>query len=149
MAIERSFPTQIPLPFTLLDNISSADATQLVAHRVFTRSPVWQGLEAMAQAAALHQRFLCDFSQHAFLLSLDECQYPAVDTLNGSVCISAHLLGQTQRAAAYAMEALGPEGLWSLQLHIGLTPYDDIFKQQLLEPHYRSLFAWLTKNPLP
>lgn len=149
MAIEHGFPPCIPLPFVLLDSIGSVDIHRLVAYRSFTCSPIWQGLEAMAQAAALHQRFLCDFSQHAFLLSLDECPYPAVDTLNGSVQINAHLLGQTQRAAAYEVEALDSQGAWSLQLHIGLAPYDSIFKQHLLESHYRKLFACLTKKPLP
>lgn len=148
MAIEHGFPASIPSPFVLLDSIVSADAAQLVACRFFSPSPLWQGLEAMAQAAAMHQRFLGDFSQHAFLLSMDTCPYPATDTVEGALRITAKLLGQTQSAAAYAMEAFGPEWAWSLQLHIGLTPYDSVFKQNLLEAHYRNLFACLTKNPL-
>lgn len=148
MAVGQGFPPDIPTPFVLLDSLDAVDATQLAACRYFAHSPLWQGLEAMAQAAALHQRFLNDFTQHAFLLSLDECLYPAVENLHGHFRITATLCGQTQRAAAYTVETLGPDWVWSLRLHIGLRPYDDAFKQNLLEPHYREVFAWLTQQAL-
>ena len=53
---------------------------------------MWQGLEAAAQAAALHQRFLAGFSCHAFLLSVDECRFPT-DALDGLMVFRAVLLG--------------------------------------------------------
>lgn len=59
---------------------------------------MWQGLEAAAQAAALHQRFLAGFSCHAFLLSVDECRFPT-DALDGLMVFRAVLLGRSLRAA--------------------------------------------------
>ena len=55
---------------------------------------MWQGLEAAAQAAALHQRFLAGFSCHAFLLSVDECRFPT-DALDGLMVFRAVLLGRS------------------------------------------------------
>ena len=65
---------------------------------------MWQGLEAAAQAAALHQRFLAGFSCHAFLLSVDECRFPT-DALDGLMVFRAVLLGRSLRAATYRVKA--------------------------------------------
>ena len=35
---------------------------------------------------------------------------------------------------------------WSVSLGIGLAPYDDTFRRDMLEPRYRRLFQWLTQN---
>ena len=57
----------IPSPFTLLDAILEYEPARLAAARRFKRAPLWHGLESMAQAAAMHQRALTDFTRHAFL----------------------------------------------------------------------------------
>ena len=64
---------------------------------------MWQGLEAAAQAAALHQRFLAGFSCHVFLLSVDECRFPT-DALDGLMVFRAVLLGRSLRAATYRVD---------------------------------------------
>ena len=70
-----ALPGDAPRPFVLLDGVSAAEPDHLTAWRRFGSAPMWQGLEAAAQAAALHQRFLAGFSCHAFLLSVDECRF--------------------------------------------------------------------------
>ena len=122
-----ALPGDAPRPFVLLDGVSAAEPDHLTAWRRFGSAPMWQGLEAAAQAAALHQRFLAGFSCHAFLLSVDECRFPT-DALDGLMVFRAVLLGR------------------SVSLGIGLAPYDDTFRRDMLEPRYRRLFQWLTQN---
>ena len=95
-----ALPENAPRPFVLLDAVGAAELDHLTAWRRFESAPMWQGLEAAAQAAALHQRFLAGFSCHAFLLSVDECRFPA-DVLYGLMAFRAVLLGQSLRAATY------------------------------------------------
>ena len=80
-----TLPGDAPRPFVLLDAVSAAEPDHLTAWRRFGSAPMWQGLEAAAQAAALHQRFLAGFSCHVFLLSVDECRFPT-DALDGISC---------------------------------------------------------------
>lgn len=170
--MHEALPGNVPQPFVLLDAVSAAGPDRLTALRRFDSSPAWQGLEAAAQAAALHQRFLAGFSCHAFLLSVDECRFPG-DALDGLLEIHAVLLGQSLRAATYRVDVyrLGFRSLWemgnaakadevfsetereegdvptwSVSLGIGLAPYDDTFRRDMLEPRYRRLFQWLTQN---
>ena len=169
--MHEALPENVPRPFVLLDAVSAAGPDLLTALRRFDSAPVWQGLEAAAQAAALHQRFLAGFSCHAFLLSVDDCCFPG-GVLEGLREFRAVLLGRSLRAAAYrvdvypvrspslpeagnAVEGGGLSGTgcneeaapaWSVSLGIGLAPYDETFKRDLLEPRYRRLFQWLTQN---
>lgn len=101
--VPDALPEDVPLPFVLLDAVEEAGPERLVALRRFAASPVWQGLEAAAQAAALHQRFLAGFARHAFLLSVDACRFPE-GALDGPYRIRASLLGQSSRAAYYRVE---------------------------------------------
>ena len=98
-----ALPGDAPRPFVLLDGVSAAEPDHLTAWRRFGSAPMWQGLEAAAQAAALHQRFLAGFSCHAFLLSVDECRFPT-DALDGLMVFRAVLLGRSLRAATYRVD---------------------------------------------
>lgn len=142
----------IPSPFILLDAVRLTDQQQLVAAGSFIHSPVWHLIEAAAQSAALHQRWLSDFSCHAFLLSIEECLTP--DTLfSGRATITANLLGQSTRAAAYCVRVTFSSSAedrnckcpdWSAALTIGRIPYDANFQRTLLEARYRELFQCMT-----
>ena len=91
---------EAPAPFVLLDGIAHVTRSELVGWRNFSEQPFWPALEAAAQAAALHQRWLADFGAHAFLLSLGACRWPD-RPLTGRMELRARLLGQTAGAAAY------------------------------------------------
>ena len=169
--MHEALPGNVPQPFVLLDAVSAAGPDRLTALRRFDSAPVWQGLEAAAQAAALHQRFLAGFSCHAFLLSVDACCFPG-SVLDGVLELRAVLLGRSLRAAAYQVDIYpmcpssllegsavkSGEGLsetgrkeeaapaWSVSLGIGLAPYDETFKRDLLEPRYRRLIQCLMQN---
>lgn len=158
-----SFPQTVPSPFVLLDAVSEVQPNRLVAYRHFAAAPVWQVMEAAAQCAALHQRWLADFTSHAFLLSIDECPLPEMP-FDGTARLLAQLTGQSARAASYQVTLRSAEpdqrhpdktshtklakatssDDWAISLVIGRVPYDASFQQNTLESRYRELFRCLT-----
>ncbi|WMW66607.1 hypothetical protein [Nitratidesulfovibrio liaohensis] len=153
----HALPQETPDRFLLLDRVDSCDETGATARRVFTAAPPWQGLEAMAQLAALHARWTADFNLHAFLLTVEECTWPTAADLHGTLYIGADLLAQSDRAATYATviaplpPSSGPDTApappcMAATLTIGHTPYDTRFNGATLTARYREIFAWLTRT---
>lgn len=137
---------EAPALFLLLDGILSVDAAELTAWRQAGELPFFLALEAAAQAAALHQRWLADFGAHAFLLSLGSCRWPSAP-LSGRLEIRARLQGRSAGAAAYAVSLCLPQRPPAvLQAHIGLIPYDAAFRRDVLRAHYRALFQRLSRG---
>lgn len=138
---------EAPAPFVLLDGVAQVTEKELVGWRNFSEQPFWLALEAAAQAAALHQRWLTDFGAHAFLLSLGACRWPS-HTLTSRMELRARLLGQTAGAAAYDVQLSLPDSpALSLPVHVGLMPYDDTFRRDKLQERYRALFRQLYAQP--
>lgn len=132
-----------PSPFVLLDAVRECMPTRLIAVRRFERAPLWQGLECLAQAAALHQRVLANFERHAFLLSYDECCFPEDTVLDGQARVTVELLGQSRDAAGYEAVLEFPDNAFHARLHIGLTSYDARFQADTLTARYKELFTCL------
>ena len=133
----------VPSPFTLLDAILEYEPARLAAARRFKRAPLWHGLESMAQAAAMHQRALTDFTRHAFLLSYDICRFTENRPLHGLARIAVALCGQSRNAARYdALLTLEAHALCAC-LHIGLMPYDARFQEEILRLRYKEAFTCL------
>lgn len=200
-------PEQVPTPFVLLDHVTMHTPQYWTATRAFQPAPLWQGVEAMAQLAALHLRHQVQFRQHAFLLSLAQVQTalhaaeqqvqtamhstprattpdtpPLPDSLSpcaasqtatlplphnlalqGTAHLAARQEGASDSASAYTVTLVLPITLpgtlpvpvsphttaslhMTASLHIGLTPYDNHFRRELLEPRYRDLHTWLTRS---
>lgn len=146
----EGLPAGTPRPFVLLDHLERYDSQTLEATRRFRGAPLWQGLEALAQAAALHQRISCDFSRHAFLLGFEECLFgPAgKGALDGLATVRVALSGQARGAASYAAALLFDDHpRLQASLSIGLVDYDARFDAAALSRRYRELFQCLT-NPV-
>lgn len=152
-----ALPEATPARFLLLDRLEHCDGTKVTARRVFTVAPPWQGLEAMAQLAALHARWSCGFARHAFLLTVEECTWPSTDALHGTLYIRADLLAESDRAATYATsitpaphapgDGTAPTpALMSATLIISRTDYDTRFNGDVLAARYQETFAWLTRT---
>ena len=155
--VHDALPDAVPDRFLLLDRLDRCDVTGATARRAFTAAPPWQGLEAMAQLAALHARWTADFSLHAFLLTVEECTWPSADALHGTLYMRADLLAQSDRAATYATTITPlplPSGAdispspprMAATLTIGRAPYDARFNGDSLTARYRDIFAWLTRT---
>ncbi|MGJ3524342.1 hypothetical protein ACR4XJ_15095 [Nitratidesulfovibrio sp. D1] len=154
----HALPGKTPARFLLLDRVDRCDATQATACRAFASAPPWQGLEAMAQLAALHARRASGFVLHAFLLTVQECNWPFADALHGTLRIRAKLLAESDRAATYATaitpipqasdaDAAPVPPCMAATLIIGRTAYDTRFNGDVLAARYREIFAWLTTTP--
>ena len=155
--IVAALPENTPPRFLLLDRVDHCDGAGATARAAFTNTPTWQGLEAMAQLAALHARWSCGFARHAFLLMVDECIWPSAGALHGAQYIRADLLAESDRAATYATSITpAPHApsdgtatmntSMSATLTIGRTPYDTRFNGDTLTARYRETFAWLTRT---
>ena len=137
-ALDR-IPGSIPDPFCLLDAVRAWDREEIEAERSFRASPAWQALEAAAQACALHQRALADFTRHAFLLSIQ--RFPLEPArLEGRYAIAGRVLGQSGQSALYRVRlaplSADPSALQCClegQIAIGLAPYGERFRQDRLE----------------
>jgi hypothetical protein len=160
----HALPEQTPARFLLLDRVDRCDAAGATGRRAFAGSPPWQGLEAMAQLAALHARWSSGFALHAFLLTVQECTWPSADALHHTLRIPrtlhirADLLAESERAATYAttitpIPQIPGAGTtpappcMAATLVIGRTAYDTRFNGDALTARYRELFAWLTTTP--
>ena len=127
--------------FRLLTRITRVSAEGVGAIADLHRKPVFCGLEAMAQLAALHVRHSIRFRSHAFLLKVNRGQWPVQDVLQGCYRLSAQRCGQSSHGFAYRVSGRGPEGgRLDADLLIGTRPYDRQFRQDILEAHYRNLF---------
>ena len=144
--LHASLPDDIPTPFVLLDRIVSADAQTLSAVRRFENCGGWQIVEAAAQAAAMHQRYLSGFSDHVFLLSVQKAPVSSC-RISGPYRIFAELTGQADRSAAYAVHLVPADSCGddssAISLVIGHTPYRSRHSRSVLEPHYRNIFQCL------
>lgn len=199
-APHTGLPEHVPTPFVLLDHVRMHTPQCWAATRAFQLAPLWQGVEAMAQLAALHLRYQVQFQRHAFLLSLAQVQttlhqaeqtqgmprhstLPATAPLHdsfspcagsqataplplphnlalqGTAHITAQQDGASDSASAYTVTLVLPVTLptaatphmtaslrMTASLHIGLAPYDNHFRRELLEPRYRDLHTWLTRS---
>lgn len=154
--VPSSLPLNIPNPFVLLDHIDEINTQELLASRHFKDNEAWQGIEAAAQACALHQRWLAKFQKQSFLLSINKVLF-FPHSLNGIFRFNAKLQGQTNKAAIYTVQVapissdpfhcILPEqdnSPLNIELTTGLVPYDSTFHRELLEPRYRRIFSCLT-----
>lgn len=127
--------------FRLLTRITRVWAEGIDAIADLHGKPVFCGLEAMAQSAALHVRHCIRFQRHAFLLKVNRGAWLLQDALQGSYRLTAERYSRSSHGFAYRVRARGPgDGVLDADLLIGTRPYDHQFRQDILEAHYRNLF---------
>jgi hypothetical protein len=130
--------------FNLLTRITRVYAEGMGAIADLHQRPVFCGLEAMAQLAALHVRHCVRFRSHAFLLKVIRGRWPLRDALQGCYRLTAERYSQSSNGFAYRVRAQGSEeGAQEIDLLIGTRPYDHQFRKDILEAHYRDLFERL------
>jgi hypothetical protein len=137
--------------FVLIDRIIAIGPDKIRAVKVMKRAPIFSGIEALAQAGAIHTRYLNDFDRHAFLLKIQHCSLPPGRELDGEFLISGVLTGQSAASFLYrlSLEKSG-QPVMEGEFLIGTVAYDIRFPQGILENRYRDLFACLIDTkPLP
>ncbi|HAJ26967.1 MAG TPA: hypothetical protein DCG53_06930 [Syntrophus sp. (in: bacteria)] len=137
--------------FVLIDRIIEIGPDKIMAGKAMKRAPIFSGIEALAQAGALHTRYLNDFDRHAFLLKIQRCSLPPGRELDGEFLIRGVLAGRSAASFLYRL-CLEKNGWPAMEgeFLIGTVAYDFRFPRGILEKRYRDLFACLIDTkPLP
>lgn len=130
--------------FVMVDRILPPAEEAIQGMKCFTQAPLFQGMEALAQLAALHQRWRMDFQRHAFLLSVQEWTPPALGILDGEYRLEAVIQGESQAACSYGVQAENPAGEgFGGTLTIAWADYGKDFPRNPLQDHYQRVFQCL------
>lgn len=129
-------------PFLMLSRISAVDDGFMASESVELGGKPHELLEAMAQCAAYHVRYLTGFSRQAFLMKVSRYPIPA-SPVTGTVSMTATLTGSASDARAYTVTAEFDGEQFTASILIGTTPFDDRFNAQRLAPHYQEIFSCL------
>lgn len=146
-------PRTVPPGFVFLDRLDVLEKEHGSALRRFIDAPLWEGVEALAQLASLHQRWSRDFAREAFLLSVQSLEATvSLDeaVLIGECRLDAVLLVRTEGAAQYTTllrEAAGGDPMLRMVLHIGVRAFQDAARATLLRRRYREIFQCLREQP--
>lgn len=127
--------------FVLLDNILQINNTEIVGTRLFHNAPLHLGIEALAQLASFHLRFLMKFDKHSFLLKIENMFFPEEINLSGEFLFHALLNYKTKFAFSYHIEAFIEEKRsFYGDFLFSMTDYDDKFEKKKLKKYYKNLF---------
>jgi hypothetical protein len=128
----------------LVQGITRVTDTTIIGAADFDGMPMYGGLEAMAQLAALHVRRVLEFERHAFLLKVTKCRWPDQNDLVGRYTLSADLRSLSSNTFSYRAGARSAGGaMLKADLLIGTVPYDSEFQEVMLKTHYREIFGKL------
>jgi len=130
--------------FLLLDSISEAGQNSIEGTLFLSGKQWYLGIEALAQLGAMHVRYITGFSCHAFLLSIRKCSIQEKAALNSSLLLSGKLLSRSTKGFLYALNAVSEEKtLIAGEFLFATISYDQKFKKESLESHYRKVFSCL------
>ncbi len=130
--------------FLLLKAITDADNKTIQGWTTFSHAPAFLSLEALAQLGGMHARYVCGFDAHVFLLKIDRFESLCEPDLNGKFDMSGELLVKTQSAFTYHLKGVSEEKVCvSGKFSFAMQAYDEQFKQNLLQEHYKRVFSCL------
>ncbi|SPD73017.1 conserved hypothetical protein [uncultured Desulfobacterium sp.] len=133
--------------FIFVDKIHMMDAGNIQGTRRYTDAPIYLGIESLAQLGAYHVRFLTEFEKHAFLLKINMCGTPSIGKLNGAYSLSGKLISRSSSAFSYMLCSM-QDGIirFEGEFLFATTDYDNIFKKEILQVHYRDLLSCLKSD---
>lgn len=150
-------PRDTPRHFLLLREVTSWSENHLEARVLSAKgSPleIWELLEAMAQAACLHERMRAKWAKQAVVLSWPRLGFGSLDP-RGDARVRVELLARVSSGASYAVrvEDAGDKGkasgeLASGELTVGLVEWPGKDKTEAEDARKRSeeTWRWLTKR---
>ncbi|WP_139795859.1 hypothetical protein [Desulfocicer vacuolatum] len=130
--------------FHLLTSVTELDKGIIRGTAAFIDQPAFVVMESLAQLGALHVRWLCDFSKHAFLLKVEHFFLPGESRISGTLELSGKLVVRSQTAFSYDLTASGIcEAPLMGRFFFSVKEYDDTFKKEILKTRYKELFQCL------
>ncbi len=131
--------------FHLLTSVTDLDQGMIGGTAAFVDQPAFVVMESLAQLGALHVRWLCGFSKHAFLLKVERFSLPSERRISGLLALSGWLVVRSQSAFSYDLTASGAwEGPLRGRFLFSVKEYDDTFEKEVLTTRYREVFQCLT-----
>jgi hypothetical protein len=129
--------------FVLIDRILESGPSHIVGRSAFHNAPLYRGLESLAQTGAYHVRFLTGFAKHAFLLKIGRCFLPP-GRLEGEYLLRGDMTGRGESSFSYHLrmeqgDLTAMEGTF----FFAAADYGPHLKRELLERHYRKVYACL------
>ena len=102
-------------------------------------------LEAMAQAGALHARYLSNFQRHVFLVKVAHCALPDHLPVSEVISFRANMRGRSDRSFVYHIQMREKNRVvMEGDFWFSSADYDERFNAKLLQKHYRDLWTCLT-----
>jgi hypothetical protein len=133
--------------FILVDRIVQAEEQDISGLKTFANAPAYLGLESLAQLGAFHVRYIMEFKRHAFLLKIGRCLMPAQAELNGTYQLSGTLVNRSSSAFSYTLQAKRGGSVWiEGEFLFATVDYDEMFKKEILQEHYRNVFSCLQND---
>ncbi len=133
--------------FLPIDSITQAGPTEIIGSVSFTNSPIYVGLEALAQLGGYHVRYLTNFERHAFLLKINRCMLPGQSMVNGGYMLHGALVSRSMSAFSYNIQAK-KGGVIKMQGEFlyATIDYDHNFKKDILKEYYQKAFSCLKND---
>jgi hypothetical protein len=130
--------------FFLVDGVTRVDEKQIQGFTSPSGRQSFLLVESMAQLGAMHVRFITDFNAHAFLLGISNLQmteaFPGQERTN----ITGTLNNRSTDSFLYTLtaEIAGSQSISGTFL-FATIPYDDTFREDCLQHHYKKIFSCL------
>ncbi|MEN6318808.1 MAG: hypothetical protein ABFD82_08670 [Syntrophaceae bacterium] len=131
----------------MLDRILDINTSHIMATRFFSNTPVYSGLESLAQLGAYHVRHLTGFTRHVFLIKIAHCCLPPEKVLEGEYVLSGGLISQSNSSFFFRLKAeKSEETIMEGEFLFAAVDYDHNFKKDTLRRHYAEVFSCLQSD---
>ncbi len=130
--------------FFLLEGITRVDEKHIQGFSSPSSRQVYLRIESMAQLGAMHVRFITDFNKHAFLLGVSNLQLSETFQGNEQCSMTGILNSRSTDSFSYKLtaEIAGCQSISGTFL-FATIPYDDSFRKDTLQHHYKKIFSCL------
>jgi hypothetical protein len=152
MTLEKSMNAEIVINtglngFIMLDRVLEVSMSHIVGTRFFSQTPIYSGLESLAQLGAYHIRHLTGFSRHVFLIKITQCSLPPGGVIEGELLLSGTLINQSNSSFLIRLKAQ-KEGntLMEGEFLFAAVDYDHNFNVDTLRRHYIKVFSCFQKD---
>ena len=133
--------------FVFPSAISKISDRKIDATVLFKQAADFIGIEVLAQTAAMHVRYLCDFNKHAFLLKVERFEDTLVLKSNIVYDIYGEVIAKTDFVYSCRLSMCKDgEAVNSGIVVIAVKSYDDIFKKEVLKEYYRNRLNFCMGN---
>ncbi len=132
------------LHFFLVDGVTRVDEKHIQGFTSPSGRQSFLWVESMAQLGALHVRYITDFNCLAFLLGISNLQMTEAFQEDERYNMTGALNSRSADSFSYTLtaEISGSQSISGTFL-FATIPYDDLFRKDSLQHHYKKIFSCL------